>query len=105
MQCMIVDHSMHTMPAIILVVRVASWMKDDDFVIPVAFMGAPTIGIERLENGTEPISALKCLQNMYTVGQFQTSGTLANAGKSIYYALIKLNETKQFVLKMFSVTR
>ena len=36
-------------------------MKDQDFVAPVGFMGAPVVLVERLPSGTESLSALRTL--------------------------------------------
>jgi hypothetical protein len=40
-----------------------SELADDDFVIPTALMGAPSVLVERLPAGTEALTALRCLES------------------------------------------
>lgn len=37
-------------------------LSDDDFVVPTALMGAPSVLVERLPHGSEPVSALRALE-------------------------------------------
>ena len=43
-------------------------MKDDDLVYAVAFMGAPSIIVERLANGSELSNALQLAQHLSDMG-------------------------------------
>jgi DUF917 family protein len=46
-------------------------LSDDDFVIPTAMMGAPSVLLERLPKGTEPVQALRALEE--TLGRKATA--------------------------------
>lgn len=49
--------------------------------VPVAFMGAPTIGIERLKSGKEGQFALEAMTKLFSIGRVSESGKLSNVGK------------------------
>ena len=54
-----------------IVFRLAASMVPGDVVVPVAYMGAPTIVIERMASGIEPIYCLQALRHLYTAGGYQ----------------------------------
>ena len=62
-------------------------LEDDDFVVPSAMMGAPTVMVEKLPRGTEVIKAFKALGDY--VGRQPTHTTSIEAGG--------LNSTTPFV--------
>ncbi len=57
-------------------------MVPRDVVVPVAYMGAPTIGIERIASGKEPIFCLQALKHLYTVGGYK-DGDLGGTGNML----------------------
>ncbi len=61
-------------------------MVPGDVVVPVAYMGAPTIVVERMASGIEPIHCLQALRHLYTAGGYQ-DGKL-RAGKSFFVLIL-----------------
>lgn len=60
--------------------RMKAQMVEGDCVVPIAFMGAPTIGIERLKSGEEPRYALEATEALYNIGLYDDStGVLTNS--------------------------
>lgn len=56
----LVAHALRTRDAVTVIDP--DELSDDDFVVPTALMGAPSVLVERLPRGTEPVDALRALE-------------------------------------------
>ncbi|XP_041376475.1 uncharacterized protein LOC121388978 [Gigantopelta aegis] len=56
---------------------------DNDLVVAVAFMGAPLIMYEQLVSSVETTGALKCMEDLYQIGQYKDNTILNTQGVEI----------------------
>ena len=62
--------------------RMCETMEEGDVVIPIGFMGAPAVVYEKIFNGTEMLTPLEEMINLYKYGQY-INGTLISPGNAI----------------------
>lgn len=64
-------------------------MKEEERVVTVAFMGAPTVWNEKLANGNEILCTMDSMQDLYRVGLY-ADGSLHNTGMLTDLMLVSL---------------